>query len=44
MAHVATTVPVAAPPVELEREPLVANRRSIGWISDQIAGVGAGMG
>src|SRR5688572_18226722 len=42
MAHVATTVPVAAAPVELEREPLVANRRSIGWISDQIAAVAEG--
>jgi Ni/Fe-hydrogenase subunit HybB-like protein len=28
-----------APPAELERIPLVANRRSIGWISDRIAGV-----
>jgi len=26
-----------APPIELERIPLVANRRSIGWVSDQIA-------
>jgi Ni/Fe-hydrogenase subunit HybB-like protein len=30
---------VQAPPPELEREPLVANNRSIGWISDRIAGV-----
>ena len=42
MAHAVTTVPVAAAPVELEREPLVANRRSVGWISDQIAGVAEG--
>ncbi|MGZ8899134.1 MAG: NrfD/PsrC family molybdoenzyme membrane anchor subunit [Limisphaerales bacterium] len=42
MAHALTTVPVAAAPVELEREPLVANRRSVGWISDQIAGVAEG--
>ena len=42
MAHAVTTVPVAAAPMELEREPLVANRRSVGWISDQIAGVAEG--
>lgn len=42
MAHTVATVPVAAAPVELEREPLVANRRSVGWISDQIAGVAEG--
>jgi Ni/Fe-hydrogenase subunit HybB-like protein len=42
MAHAVTTIPVAAAPVELEREPLVANRRSVGWISDQIAGVAEG--
>src|ERR1041385_877712 len=39
MAHLATTVPVAAAPAELTREPLVANRRSVGWISDQISAV-----
>jgi Ni/Fe-hydrogenase subunit HybB-like protein len=37
MATPVTDVRLAAPPVELEREPLVANQRSIGWISDQIA-------
>src|SRR6187401_296851 len=42
MAHVATTIPVAAAPAELTREPLVANRRSIAWVSDQIAGVAEG--
>ncbi|MBA4148527.1 MAG: polysulfide reductase NrfD [Verrucomicrobia bacterium] len=38
----ASTVPdlkVAPPPRELEREPLVANNRSIGWISDRVAGI-----
>ena len=33
---------VQAPPVELEREPLVANQRGIGWLSDTIAGVAEG--
>ncbi len=28
---------VAAPPVELEREALVGNGRSIGWLSDQVS-------
>ncbi|HUS37789.1 MAG TPA: NrfD/PsrC family molybdoenzyme membrane anchor subunit [Verrucomicrobiae bacterium] len=37
MATPVTDVKLAAPPIELEREPLVANQRSIGWISDQIA-------
>src|SRR5688572_23733576 len=39
MAEVTPNLKVAAPPSELERIPLVANRRSIGWISDAIAGV-----
>jgi hypothetical protein len=36
-----TAIPshVQAPPAELEREPLVANQRGFGWISDRIAGV-----
>src|SRR5688500_11661064 len=42
MAHAAPAIPVHAAPRELEREPLVANRRSIGWISDQIAAVAEG--
>ncbi len=33
---------IHAPPIELEREPLVQNQRSIGWLSDQIAGVAEG--
>jgi Ni/Fe-hydrogenase subunit HybB-like protein len=32
-----TELKVAAPPVELEREALVGNGRSIGWLSDQVA-------
>jgi molybdopterin-containing oxidoreductase family membrane subunit len=42
MAHTVSTIPVQAAPYELTREPLVQNRRSIGWISDQIAGVAEG--
>ncbi len=30
---------VPHPPAELERIPLVANNRSFGWISNQIAGL-----
>jgi Ni/Fe-hydrogenase subunit HybB-like protein len=37
MAANTTELKLQAPPVELERIPLVANRRSIGWVSDQIA-------
>jgi Ni/Fe-hydrogenase subunit HybB-like protein len=33
---------VKAPPPELQRVPLVSNQRSIGWISDAIAGVAEG--
>ena len=33
---------VQAPPVELERQPLVANGHGIGWLSDTIAGVAEG--
>ena len=39
MAEIATTVKVQAPPTELERAPLVLNNRSVGWISDKIAGI-----
>ena len=39
-AHSApSSVKIAPPPVELEREPLVANQRSIGWLSDTVANV-----
>ena len=34
-----SSVTIAPPPVELEREPLVANQRSIGWLSDTVANV-----
>src|SRR5262249_12672009 len=36
------TLKVNGPPPELERVPLVANQRSIGWISDRIAGITEG--
>ena len=41
MAHgtVPSSIKIAAPPVELERPALVENNRSIGWISDTVAGV-----
>ncbi len=35
-------VPCACPPPELERVPLVQNNRSIGWISNAVAGVAEG--
>jgi molybdopterin-containing oxidoreductase family membrane subunit len=37
-----TTLPmakIAPPPRELEREPLVLQNRSLGWISDKVAGI-----
>src|ERR1041385_925760 len=37
MASQVTELKLAPPPVDLERIPLVQNKRSIGWISDQIA-------
>jgi len=37
MAEAVTSLKLQAPPAELEREPLVANRRSFGWISDQVS-------
>lgn len=42
MADMVSNIKVKAPPAELQREPLVGNQRSIGWISDAIAGVGEG--
>ena len=47
MATVVTTATTDAPvvhrtPVELERQPLVLNRRPFGWISDRVAGVAEG--
>ncbi len=35
-------VQVAAPPIELEREPLVLKQRSLAWISDTVAGIAEG--
>jgi molybdopterin-containing oxidoreductase family membrane subunit len=42
--HVTTAaLPVVPiPPRELQREPLVLNKRPMGWISDQIAGIAEG--
>lgn len=37
-AHKAAVV-AAEPPAELQRQPLVLNQRSIGWISDTISGI-----
>ena len=44
MAEAATQLKLKlqAPPSVLEREPLVANQRPIGWVSDTIAGVAEG--
>ncbi len=35
-------VKVAAPPAELEREPLVLKHRSLAWVSDTVAGIAEG--
>jgi molybdopterin-containing oxidoreductase family membrane subunit len=42
MSDAVTDLKMQAPPAELERIPLVSNRRSPGWISDRIAGVAEG--
>jgi len=42
MAEAVGQMRVSAPPPELERIPLVANQRDIGWLSDKIAGVAEG--
>jgi len=39
MAEAVTDMKVYTPPPELEREPLVTNNRSLGWISDQVAAI-----
>jgi Ni/Fe-hydrogenase subunit HybB-like protein len=39
MEATATIVKVSPPPPELERVPLVANRRSTAWISDQVSAI-----
>jgi molybdopterin-containing oxidoreductase family membrane subunit len=41
-AVIPASVKLQAPPPELAREPLVAHQRSIGWISDAVAGVAEG--
>src|SRR6059036_3299703 len=41
-AVIPASVKVQPPPPELAREPLVAHQRSIGWISDAVAGVAEG--
>ena len=38
-AAIPPTLKIHAPPTELEREPLVANERGPGWISDRISGI-----
>ncbi len=42
MAEAVGQMRVSPPPPELERIPLVANQRDIGWLSDKIAGVAEG--
>ena len=37
--ELSSSVKIAAPPRELEREPLVPNNRPLGWISNQIVGI-----
>lgn len=39
MADAVSNLNLQAPPPELEREPLVRNQRSIGWLSDRVAGI-----
>jgi hypothetical protein len=39
---VTTPLELEAPPPGLEREPLVTNNRSLGWISDQVAAITEG--
>ena len=41
-AIVPASLKLQPPPPELAREPLVAHQRSIGWISDAVAGVAEG--
>jgi hypothetical protein len=42
MSDAAVKIIIKAPPAELERVPLVGHQRSIGWLSDAIAGVAEG--
>src|SRR5256885_2128307 len=41
-AVIPASLKIQPPPPELAREPLVAHQRSIGWISDAVAGVAEG--
>src|SRR5436309_4532448 len=41
-AVIPASLEIQPPPPELAREPLVAHQRSIGWISDAVAGVAEG--
>ena len=41
-AVIPSSLKLQPPPPELAREPLVSNRRPIGWISDAVAGVAEG--
>ena len=41
-ALIPASLKIQPPPPELAREPLVANQRPIGWISDAVAGVAEG--
>ncbi|HXG47102.1 MAG TPA: NrfD/PsrC family molybdoenzyme membrane anchor subunit, partial [Methylomirabilota bacterium] len=41
-AAAASLPKIERPPRELDREPLVLNRRGLGWISDRVAGVAEG--
>jgi Ni/Fe-hydrogenase subunit HybB-like protein len=42
MSESHTTLEIPAPPPELARQPLIANNRSFGWLSDKIAGLTEG--
>jgi molybdopterin-containing oxidoreductase family membrane subunit len=42
MSHAASDIKVPMPPKELEREPLVRNNRSFGWITDRVVAVTEG--
>ena len=42
MSSHASSIEVPLPPKELQREPLVLNKRPLGWISDQIAVIAEG--
>ncbi|MBM3835185.1 MAG: hydrogenase [Verrucomicrobia bacterium] len=41
-AAIPSSVKIQPPPAELERQPLVLNKRGLGWLSDKVAGVAEG--